>query len=403
VKKKKTLQKKTQNKDTQTLSLFEGCDSYTQDQFNEGLKRILKQPALNKIIASYFPSASHENLNCLLKTIKNTQELQEKIISPTIAQIHKKSSSGLSFSGIENLSHEIKYLFISNHRDILCDPSLLTNILFLNGFITPKICLGDNLLTSSFIIDLVKMNKGITIKRNLPPRDLLKYSKELSQFIHTEIAQNKSSIWIAQREGRSKDGKDLTHPGILKMLTLEGEGSPSDQIENLNIVPIAISYEYDPCDFLKAKQRMFLSMNGHYEKSEKEDELSMTLGITEPKGRIHIGIGEKIHSSTSSEKKEETKSPSKNDYLLKLAKKIDHQILSLYHPWPSHYIAFDLIRNSDAFESIYYTKKEKAEFLERMQKKLDKSEFSADQLAQLKIFFLEIYSNSIVQKVDSSH
>jgi len=363
---------------------------YDEAGFQSGMNRLIYHPLLPVIVESVFPTHTLENFQKFLKTIQNVESFQREVISKAISAILQQSSTELSISGLDNISPHRKYLYVSNHRDIICDPALFTNALFLHGYGTPKICLGDNLLTDQLIIDLVKMNKGITVRRNLPPRELLRSSIVLSDLISQQILENIDSVWIAQREGRAKDGNDQTHPGILKMLTLTGKGSFLDRIQDLHIVPVSISYEYDPCDIFKAREYHILSNQGSYHKAPLEDTVSMISGIQGFKGRIHIAVGKEIRNQLN----HPGTLDSKRDQINLVVSEIDRQIQGNYRNWPSNYIAFDLLEDKNSM-SNEYTLEKKAAFVERMEKSLATLSVSELDRRGIRQKYLEGYANSV--------
>jgi hypothetical protein len=375
------------------------CSPYTDVEFPEAWARVLSHASLPSLLKSLFPetfspNAPKENLLAFvqsLQQIKTVSEFQHKVIAKAVESILKRTSDGLTITGTENLDRNSKYLFISNHRDIICDPAFLTYALAMREFSTPQICLGDNLLVSSLIVDLVKMNKGITVKRNLPLRELAKWSVVLSQLIRNQIESNSDSVWIAQREGRAKDGNDLTHPGILKMLAMSGNGSFFERVQSLKIVPVAISYEYDPCDIFKAKELMFKNEAGSYEKSADEDLSSMLTGIQGKKGRVHIAIGQEFSKSLNSQ---EMASAHPKEVISSCVDAIDHQIHNLFRNFPTHYVAFDLIHSAE-HHAQHYTQDEKQQFLLRMEDRLKGLGFDPSRTQGVRQQFLEGYANSV--------
>ena len=263
---------------------------YDDEEFRAAMKRVLASPLVAVIAKTYFPEIPVAEFISFAAQMRTIEEFQEKIIGPAIASMLKLTSGGQTISGPDGLSRYKRYTFISNHRDILLDSALFTRSVFLEGFGTPKICLGDNLLTDAWVVDLIKMNKGITVKRNLPPRELLRWSHVLSEAIRRQVLGGIDSVWIAQREGRAKDGNDHTHPGVIKMLTLTGEGSFLERAADVHLVPVAISYEYDPSDILKARELHITETEGSYHKAPGEDLRAMAEGISGFKGRIHIQV-----------------------------------------------------------------------------------------------------------------
>ncbi len=373
------------------------CQPYNDTEFLQGMKRLLSHPALPKIVGTLLPKVSFENFLRIAHEIKTVEDFQAKLISTAIHSILGRTSNGLSISGFEKLSKKGPSLFISNHRDIICDPSLFTNCLYLNGHKTPKICLGDNLLVNPLVTDLVKMNKGIIVKRNLPMRELMKWSVTLSHLIREQIENGIDSVWIAQREGRAKDGCDQTHPGVIKMLALSGDGSIANRLLKLHIIPIAISYEFDPCDAIKARELYLKASTGTYQKAPLEDLVSMTTGIDGYKGRIHIAVGNEINEAL--EKIDLTES--KKDQISSIVHEIDRQIYLNYKNWPTNYIAYDLLEGKNQMQA-FYSDGEKTRFVERMHKRLNDLKLSPSDTESVKTYYLKNYANSVVNALKTN-
>jgi hypothetical protein len=377
---------------------FKSIEPYPTAEFAQGLTRILELPTLPLIIKALYPDRQLEEFIQVLRKIKSIQDFQGSIISDVVHSILHLTSKGLTLTGLTQHDPNKKYLYISNHRDIICDPAFLTNSLYTHGYGTPKICLGDNLLTHPLIIDLVKMNKGVTVKRNLPPRELLKFSFALSTYIYDQINQNIDSVWIAQREGRAKDGNDRTQSGILKMLTMAGEGEFFQRINGLNIIPVSISYEYDPCDALKARELYLTEVNGSYQKGPSEDVLSIRTGIMGHKGRIHINFGaplsEALDEHFESSDSSLHASLNKREQVTLVANILDEQIRKNFQNWPSNYIAYDLLAGSDVMKE-HYSNEEKSLFLDRMEIQLNSVELGPEARPRLRQIFLESYANSV--------
>ncbi len=372
------------------------CLPYDNIEFGKAMQRLLTHPLLPEMVKKLLPDLPVQEFLKLGQKVETVENFQSAIISRVIHSLLKLTCRGLSTSGFESLSKDQRYLLLSNHRDIICDPSLLTNCLHLEGHRTPKICLGDNLLVNSLVKDLVKMNKGLIVKRNLPVRELLKCSIGLSEILHQQIEEKIDSVWLAQREGRAKDGNDETHPGILKMLALAGQGNLIDRLFSLHIVPVAISYEFDPCDLLKAHELFFTKQNKTYQKEKDEDLISMTTGILGFKGRIHVSIGEEITETLEQARKLD----SKKNQLEFIAKTISRKIHLNYKNWPSNYIAFDLLEGKDRMKS-FYSATEKDEFLTRMKKKMTDLRIKQSEFDAIQIYFLKIYANPVANAIQA--
>lgn len=371
---------------------FKSIEPYSNAEFAGGLARVLASPLLPSIFKALYPKQQFEEFALLLRKIESVEIFQGRVISDAVNSILHSTSKGLTVEGLTRHDIQKKCLYISNHRDIICDPALLTNSLYVRGYGTPKICLGDNLLTHPLVIDLVKMNKGITVKRNLPPRELLKFSFALSRYIYSQINQKIDSVWIAQREGRAKDGNDKTQTGILKMLTMAGEGEFLHRIQGLNIVPVSISYEFDPCDALKARELYLTEVAGNYEKGPAEDILSIRTGIQGEKGRIHIEIGEDLNELA--DKQISPATLNKREQVAAVANLLDQQIQKNFKNWPSHYIAFDLLGAGETMKE-HYSADEKEAFLHRMEIQLDSIDLNLEARPRLRQILLQNYANSV--------
>lgn len=353
------------------------------------LNRIGSHPLLERISKYLYPEKNPKELGSSISKLESVDDFQSKIMYYAINRIIEKTSNSLSFSGIENLDNNKKYLFISNHRDILLDSGIIQVILYKNGFQTSEMAVGDNLITDSFIEDIARSNKMIKVVRSTNPRELYSSSLLLSEYIRAKISENSSSIWIAQRNGRTKNGIDLTEQGLLKMLDMSGKGDFMSDFSQLNIVPISISYEYEPCDILKARET-FISSKQKYIKSPGEDLNSILTGIMQYKGDIHVHFGDKlnsneIHNCSLLEKNERYKS---------LSEVIDNKIYQGYKLWPNNKIAYDLVNNSTLFNNEY-SSSQKDKFIEYIDSKL--LDISTDK-SEIKDRLLNIYSNPVTIK-----
>ncbi len=376
-------------------------------ELNAAWSRLLANSKLMGQLARMFPKLELGAFLNEPQSMDSADEFQRRVISRIVAEIEAQTTDGLSVSGLENFLVGQKYVLFSNHRDIVCDPAWVSYVFFLNQIPTPQICLGDNLLTHPVIVDLVKMNKGVTVKRGLPPRDLLKWSGLLSEFIRRQIDQKIDSVWIAQREGRAKDGDDRTHPGVLKMLAMAGPGSMLDHLEALHLVPLAISYEYDPCDAMKAYELFVTARDGAYIKSAGEDALSMMNGITGYKGRVHVAFGasfSRVPLAVREWMSRGSEGQIKKEVLQYFCSQLDEQMHRLYRLWPSHYIAMDLVEAGSTYVHEY-TASQKAFFLDRLEKQLDtlrassprpelrsSSGWKEDDLNEVRMRILEAYA-----------
>ncbi len=327
------------------------------------------QPLLDRILKLY--------LGIKLKNIQTVENFQRKIIVDTLLHpMVKKTSSGLTYEGEEHLKHGEAYVFISNHRDIVLDPALLDYILNKNKLAMAQVAFGDNLLISDAIADLIRVNRGVIVKRNLTSRAQFYESMRLSTYIRRTV-EGGESIWIAQSAGRSKDGMDVTNPAILKMLHFAYRAEKinfKDFLGRLKIVPVSISYEYDPCDRMKAWEIHRTRTRGEHKKRKYEDLLSITTGLQGFKGKVHYKFSEPLDPIYNDEKE--------------LAVAIDERIQKGYKLWSTNFIAYDMVHNTDLFDKSY-SEFEKQMFFLRFRR------LSKD----VRQILLESYSNPVVNKM----
>ena len=259
--------------------------------------------------------------------IASVDALQARI-EPYIDRTVERATNGISFSGIEHLKAGTPYLFLANHRDIVMDPAFVNYAVFHAGLPTPRIAIGDNLLQRPFVSDLMRLNKSFIVHRSITGRrEKLAAFQTLSAYINHSIRTEQQSVWIAQAEGRAKDGDDRTDSAILKMFHMANKEQPFEQaLAELHLIPVSISYEYDPCDLAKARELRIRAETGDYQKAEGEDDLSIAQGITGHKGRVHVSFGSEFTQPSADAKQ--------------LALAVDAQILANYRLFPVHYLAY---------------------------------------------------------------
>lgn len=376
------------------MSKFDSIRFYRDEEVSKVLQGIANHPMVKSLIEYTFPGYSEEQIQELFSSINSIKDFQAKIIYHTLQRVLKNSSEGLFGSGFEKLDPNTSYLFISNHRDILLDTSFLNVLLMENGKIMTGSAVGDNLVKKQLFMDLAKLNRNFIVKRGLSPRELLGSSKLLSEYMCHLLKEENRSVWIAQREGRTKDGNDATHQGVLKMIGMAcNEDSMMDYFKKLRIVPVSISYEYDPTDKLKMPQLMAKLSDEQYIKDKNEDFVNLMSGVVGQKKRIHLHVGDVLSTEIDAIKTETT---NVNKQVQLLAKAIDKQIIANYKLWPTNYIAYDLLHKTNRFEAEY-TDKEKQVFLRRLELKVDKEN------AAMVDTFLEMYANPVVNKFNINH
>lgn len=336
---------------------FEDIRPYTDKEVKKKIAEMVKDPVFDEVLLHVFKFRPKiEMVKLQLRMIKSIKQLQGTFIYDLLRSVINKTSNGLICTGIENLDKKKPYLFISNHRDIVLDAALLNFLIFEKGMNTTMIAIGNNLLLYNWIEHAVKLNRAFIIKRNLPPRELMEASIKVSHFIRKSITEDHLSVWIAQREGRTKDGYDKTQLAVLKMLNMSNTKSLAEGYRELNIVPVSISYEFEPCGLAKIKE---LIKKEHYgqTKTSKDDLKSMAMGMFNPKGRMQFSFGKPI---TIDQEYENPKSKEvQNRIAQDIADKIDRQIYTNYKLWPNNYIAYDILMQEHRFKDKYTHAEEK--------------------------------------------
>lgn len=343
------LQMNSMTEETFDISDFEDIRPYHEHEIPQVIERILERPELYEMMEYVYPDLDREEIQEMLREVKSVDQFQEEISGPAFKVLTQTTTNGLTFSNMDRIEKDQSYLFLSNHRDIILDSALLNVSLLEKGYKTTQIAIGSNLLKHQLIMDLVRINKSFVVHRDVNPKEFLMVSKRLSNYIHKTIREDNISIWIAQKEGRSKDGDDRTASGLLKMLVSGSDESIDEAMAALKIVPMVVSYEYDPCDIYKANELIEKKENGAYKKQEGEDYLSALKGITGHKGRVNISIGKKLHRSLE-------RLPAdipKNQQFQLLTQEIDRRMHKLYKLWPTNYIAYDILHGTREYSSQY--------------------------------------------------
>ena len=372
------------------MSKFDAIRPFYDAEVNEAIVSSINHPMMKALMNFSFPEVEDSVWKEQLKKTHSIRDFQCNFIYNSVQRVLEKTSDGLTTSGFEKLEKNTSYLFISNHRDILLDTSLLNASLFEHGLVMTASAIGDNLVTKSFIKILAKLNRNFLVQRGLTPREMLESSKLLSEYIGQLLLRENRSVWIAQREGRTKDGNDATNPGVLKMLGMgSDEQDLMDYFKKIKIVPVSISYEYDPTDALKMPQILAEANQEIYIKDKNEDFITLMRGVLGPKRRIHIHVGDIINKEMDAIKVEFDNS---NKQIQALAQVIDDSILSTYRLWPTNYIAYDIVNQTNTYSHLY-SENEKALFERRLEMRIDHNNPLVLQR------FLAMYANPVVNKL----
>lgn len=375
------------------MQKFDAIRPYYDNEVNDALQKLSNHPMMKALMNFTFPNVDESDWKEHLKKLHTIQDFQGQIIFESVKQVIKRTSDGLSTSGFDKLDKKTSYMFISNHRDIILDTSFLNLTLFENGLLLTASAIGDNLVKKMFLDILAKLNRNFLVQRGLTPREMLQSSKLMSEYICQCLLEDTRSVWIAQREGRTKDGNDATHPGVLKMLSMgSNKATIIDYFKAIKIVPVTISYEYDPTDALKMPQLTAEANNEIYIKEKNEDFMTLLSGIMGQKKHVHIHAGDILETEID---KIASEIDNPNKQIHALAQVIDHAILKNYKLWPTNYIALDLLNNNND-NSKHYTEYEKSLFKRRLGMKIDgENAFEFES-------FLNMYANPVLNKRKNS-
>ncbi|MDR1919705.1 MAG: 1-acyl-sn-glycerol-3-phosphate acyltransferase [Tannerellaceae bacterium] len=372
---------------------FDDLRPYYDEEIAAAMSRIADSPYFPALASFVYPDKEVEEVKQTLRHYTTINEFQLQTMRAVNEQVIARSIRHFSYEGIEALDKEERYLFVSNHRDIMLDSSLLQYALYRSGHPTTEITFGSNLMSSQLVIDIGKSNKMFKVIRGGNAKDFYANSLHLSEYIRYTLLQKRESIWIAQRNGRTKDGMDMTDQGIVKVFYMSQPADPVKTLLELKIVPVSISYQWEPCDWLKAAELYQLRRTGAYTKQPGEDLHSILTGILQPKGDVHIAVGHPL--------REDELSPlaglPNNKFNRQVATLMDKQIHANYRLTCNHYIAHDLRSESSTFYGTHYTKDEKETFLQHYRQGL-KAELEDKQL--LSDIFLGIYANPVDSQIN---
>lgn len=376
---------------------FDEIRPYGAGEVKQAVESLLADRQFSRLLKGFVPWLPNWMRNGLVRLafvgVNTPLQFQLRFIKPIIRRLLRKCSNGYTFaySGIAPGSE--RYTFISNHRDIVLDSAILDLMLHEHHFPTTcEIAIGDNLLIYPWIKTLVKLNKAFTVKRGLSPRELMESSQRMSRYMHYAIQEKRENIWIAQREGRAKDSSDHTQESLLKMFAMAGEGSVIDRLKELCLVPLSISYEYDPCDYLKAQEFQQKRDNPSFKKSKQDDLDNMKIGIFGKKGRIHYEAMPCINTWL-----DELSELPKTEIFSKIARRIDQQIHAGYSLFPGNYVAADMLNGTSTY-ARHYTEKERKVFETYLQSRVDLVEIANKDENFLRERILTMYANPVFNK-----
>ena len=393
------------------MNEFDEIRPYEAGEMKQAFEDLLNDRQFNLVLKGFvpwMPKAVRRGLLRLAFTgVKTPLDFQLRFMKPVVKFIIRKHTDGCQFDDAELKgfdSHSLqskptqtaqdttspRYTFVSNHRDIVLDSAFLDVMLIEAGYpTTVEIGIGDNLLIYPWIKRLVRMNKAFTVRRSLTPRAMLESSQLMSRYIHHAVNTKRENIWIAQREGRAKDSDDRTQDAVLKMLAMGGEGNPADRLRDLNIVPLTISYEFDPCDYLKAQEFQQKRDNPAFKKSRQDDLDNMRTGIFGYKGRVVYRCAPPINTWI-----DELASLPKTEFYTALSHRIDHELHRNYELYPCNYIALDKL-NANREQAEHYSEADVAEFEQYLTAQLAKVNLPDKDEAFLRERMLTMYANPL--------
>ncbi|MBQ5839749.1 MAG: 1-acyl-sn-glycerol-3-phosphate acyltransferase [Bacteroidaceae bacterium] len=378
---------------------FDEIRPYEEGEMKQALNDLLADRHFNKMMQGMVPWLPKGIRNGFFKLmfigVKTPLDFQLRFMKHVVRYVLRKYAHGYSFDH-KSISNKGNYLFISNHRDIVLDSAILDLMLHEAHFPTTcEIALGDNLLIYPWIKILVRMNKAFIVRRSLKAKEMLESSVLMSRYMHYAIAEKKENIWIAQREGRAKDSSDHTQDSVLKMLALGGEGTIVEKLKALNIVPLTISYEYDPCDYLKAQEFQLKRDDPSWKKSKQDDLNNMRIGIFGFKGHVHYHTSTPVNTWI-----DELKDLPKTEVYKEIAQRLDKAIHAGYKLYPGNYIAYDELNGTSTF-SQHYGEREKNVFDKYVSQQIAKIDIPNKDEAFLRERILTMYANPVVNKLQT--
>ena len=374
---------------------FDAIRPFEPSELPEVFDRLLQNEQFLQVLAYLYPGVPKEAIGMKMHQCRTNLDFQKAFCYDFLKNLLAKASLGIT-ADFHNIDVKKRHTFVSNHRDIVLDSALLhVELIDAGSDTTTEIAIGDNLLKLPWVKDIVRLNKSFIVERSLPMRQMLMASKRLSDYMHFVIAEKNDNVWIAQREGRAKNSDDRTQEAILKMMTMGGEGTIAERLKALHIVPLAISYEFDPCDWLKAREMQLRRDVADWKKGPMDDVISMQTGIMGYKGHIHYHSAPCIDQWIDSLPAD----MSKTDFYAAVAQHIDHEIWRGYRLYPSNYVALDLLRGNNDMAS-HYTEADRTAFEKYLEGQLAKiNDLHNADTAFLRERMLEMYANPAINQL----
>lgn len=376
---------------------FSDIAPYDDSVFHQKMEELVKEPGFLHAVNYTMPKEDVPMLIEELLRIDNKYDFQRQVMFPFLEMLVKKTTSGITMGGIKYLNPSLNYTFITNHRDIVLDASFLNLAFLRKGIPASEVAIGNNLLIYPWIEDLVRLNKSFIVKRNTSFREGLLAAKHLSAYIHFTILDKHENIWIAQREGRAKDSSDHTQESLVKMLALGGEGAFMDRLKEINLMPVAISYEYDPNDYLKAKEFLLRRRDPDFKKSQRDDLFSMETGLLQFKGKVHFQLTPRINARIDQIGDfRDVNTAAKYVCLL-----IDQAIHRSYEIFVINYVAYDMLNGGNRFARKYTDAERDAveNYMNSQLDKIDLPDITTEEREYLRTMMLTMYANPLKNKL----
>lgn len=373
---------------------------YRGEDFVAALNRLVKDPGFEHAVRYVMPDVDYPEFVKSLLQVRDQNEFQTQVMGHFLEMLAASTTTGVSIDGEDNCKPDMSYTFISNHRDIVLDPSFLNLCFIRSGMPVTQVAIGNNLLIYEWISDLVKVNRSFIVKRDAKVVQALEAAKQLSAYIHFTLSTLHESVWIAQREGRAKDSNDLTQESLIKMLALAGEApNIKDRILAVNLMPVSISYEFDPNDYLKAREFLLKRRDPQFKKSKRDDLFSMETGLLSNKGRVHFRICRPINDELS-----RFESNDRTEIIRRTCMLVDRAIHCGYRIYPCNYIAYDEINDTDRFASHYTADDEHAfnNYIDRQLDRVDVADVTAEERAYMRRMMLTMYANPLTNQLSAS-
>jgi hypothetical protein len=371
---------------------FNDIAPYDDRQFREKIAQLVKEDGFEHAIRYVMPNVDYAEFTNKLLSLKTQSEFQHIVMGQFLEFLAASTTDGITIDGLENIKPDRSHSFITNHRDIVLDASFLNLCFIRTQKPLTQVAIGNNLLIYEWISDLVKLNRSFIVKRDVKMVKALEAAKQLSAYIHFTINNRHESIWIAQREGRAKDSSDCTQESLVKMFALAGNGDTKANILDINLTPTAISYEYDPNDYLKAREFLLRRRDPEYKKTRRDDLFSMETGILQPKGRIHFHVGECIN-----DKLIKSTEVGRAEVIHETCQIIDKTIHSGYKIYPGNYIAYDEINCCHKFADKYNAADVDRfnEYIESHLNRVDVENITSEERDYMRNLMLTMYANPL--------